>query len=77
MAEPVTGIDATLTLHVKQDAAGLLVSLAPEGDFDGGTLARRFYSIAGLPPPDLAPEAFWGTLLHDISGFLLADDEPG
>jgi hypothetical protein len=77
-ADPaVSEIKTALQITVTQDGPGLLVSLRPHGTYASEMLARRFYSIAELPAPEVTPELFWGTLLASIASFLAADDDQG
>lgn len=69
-AEP-DGFTAVLTITVKeQPGGGLLASLISDGNMSDPFLDRRFYSMRELPPPDLPPYEFWGTVLSLIGGFL-------
>lgn len=66
-----TGIKITV---ISDDNETMLVSLATEGDFSDEMIDRRFYSIPEMPPPDLPPRHFWGSLLGSIAPFLSSDE---
>lgn len=67
---------AVLTITVAEvgGTPGLLASMSAEGDFADESMSRRFYSFAEMPPADLPPYQFWGTVCSTIGGFLQTDE---
>lgn len=64
---------ATLTVSVARVGSHMMASIATTGQYQLPHTDRKFYSFGHQPPPGLPPEAFWGPILYEVSGFMYAD----
>lgn len=73
--KPLVPGAAQITITVTPQAAGgALASLSTDGAFADEMVDRRFYSIGDMPPANVPPYAFWGTLLAHIGHLMNGDD---
>lgn len=68
-------IDASLAINFRREGNGLLGTLLSSGHYSGPVLDNRFFSIGQLPPDEITPAEFWGSLLVSIGTLLETDDD--